>query len=90
VPVVSLVGDVHAARVGLSLLSAIGHPEWAVKSEEEYIAVAAGLGRDSAKLARIRGGLRQEMARSPLCDAAALGKRMEAALRGAWRAWCNG
>jgi predicted O-linked N-acetylglucosamine transferase (SPINDLY family) len=90
VPVVSLVGDVHAARVGLSLLSAIGHPEWAVKSEEEYIAVAAGLGRDSAKLARIRGGLRQEMARSPLCDAAAMGKRMEAALRGAWRAWCNG
>jgi len=88
VPVVSQVGEVHAARVGLSLLSAIGHPEWTAKSEDEYIAIAAGLGRDPAKLARIRSGLRQEMARSPLCDGAAMGKRMEAALREVWRRWC--
>ena len=34
VPVVSLIDDRHAARVGLSLLTAIGHPEWASENED--------------------------------------------------------
>ncbi|WP_404423991.1 tetratricopeptide repeat protein [Nibricoccus sp. IMCC34717] len=43
VPVVTLYGDRHAARVGASLLSAIGRKDWIAYSEPEYIALAASL-----------------------------------------------
>lgn len=46
VPVVSLIGNSHAARVGLSLLSAIGHAEWATENEENYIEKAVALAQD--------------------------------------------
>jgi predicted O-linked N-acetylglucosamine transferase (SPINDLY family) len=89
VPVVSLVGNVHAARVGLSLLSAVGHPEWAVSTPEEFIRTAAALAADAPQLKRLRGELRTQMATSPLGDAPAMGRRISDALRSAWRDWCR-
>ncbi len=46
VPVVALAGDRHAARVGASLLTAIGHPEWIAHSAGDYIRIAAALAVD--------------------------------------------
>jgi len=90
VPVVSLIGRLHAGRVGLSLLSAIGHPELAAPTPDAYIAAAAGLARDTSRLAELHRTLRDQVRASPLCDAQAFARRFESTLRDLWRSFCKG
>jgi predicted O-linked N-acetylglucosamine transferase (SPINDLY family) len=85
VPVISLAGDTHASRVGLSLLAAAGISEWAARTEDEYLRIATSLAADSARRADLRRSLRARIAASPLCDAPAFTRRYESALRELWR-----
>ena len=89
VPVISLTGDRHASRVGLSLLTAAGHPEWAPESSETYIKTAINLAKNPEKLAHLRTTLRNEIASSDLCNHATQAGRFESALRTAWSEWCT-
>lgn len=89
VPVLSLRGDRHSARVGASLLSAVGHPEWIADSTDAFLQKARALADDRATLARLRGGLRDELRRSILLDASGQSERFGAALRTVWREWCQ-
>lgn len=89
VPVVSLIGDRHAARVGLSLLTAIGHAEWAAENENAYIEKAVTLAQDRALRSQLRKSLRDEVAESILCDHAGQAARFETALRQIWSEWCS-
>lgn len=86
-PVITLAGDSHVSRVGVSLLSNAGHPEWIAHSQDEYVAKAVALARDPAKLAALHHGLRDELVDSPLMDGAAMAKRLEAAYRTMWNRW---
>jgi len=88
VPVVSLVGDRHSSRVGLSLLTATGHAEWAVERTEDYIHKAIALASDRAHRAQLRSGLRRELMHSIIYDHIGQASRFEAALRQAWQIWC--
>ncbi len=88
VPVVTLLGDRHAARVSASLLTAIGHPEWIAGTPEAYARIASDLIRDTAAITRLRASLRQDMLQSPLCDAAAYATRYFSAIRDCWRRAC--
>lgn len=90
VPVVTLVGDRHAARVGYSLLQSVGVPELAAGGEETYVELAAGLAADRARLAAYRQSLRQRVAASPLCDPLRFARAMEAAFREMWTDACGG
>jgi predicted O-linked N-acetylglucosamine transferase (SPINDLY family) len=86
VPVVSLAGDTFASRHGLSHLTAVGlASELVAWNVNDYVALAADLDR----LAGLRAGLRERMARSPLCDAERLADELLAALRPAWREWAS-
>jgi predicted O-linked N-acetylglucosamine transferase (SPINDLY family) len=89
VPVVTLVGDRHAARVGASLLSRVGLDELVAKSEDAYVATAARLATDLAALGRLRCELRPRLAASPLCDGAGFARQLEATYRSLWREWCT-
>lgn len=89
VPVVSLAGDRHMARVGASLLTAAGHPEWAAVSADDYVRCAAELAADSALLAVVRAGLRDDLRRGPLLDHVGQAARFGAALRETWVRWCG-
>jgi predicted O-linked N-acetylglucosamine transferase (SPINDLY family) len=89
VPVVTLAGAVHAGRVGASLLTVVGHPEWVAASENDYVRIAADLAQDPARLATLRAGLRDQVARSRLCDGKAHAAALESAYRSMWRAWCG-
>jgi predicted O-linked N-acetylglucosamine transferase (SPINDLY family) len=80
VPVITLSGDRHASRVGTSLVTAVGHAEWSAESEAAYVAKAAGLAADAARLAEIRTGLRELMTASPLLDHAGQAARFGAAI----------
>lgn len=88
VPVVSLVGERFLGRTGLSHLAAIGLEELAAPDEDAYVRIAADLALDLDRLAGLRSSLRRRVAASPLIDAPAYARTMEAAFRDMWRAWC--
>jgi predicted O-linked N-acetylglucosamine transferase (SPINDLY family) len=89
VPVVSLVGELHASRVGLTILSCVGLGELAASSGEEFVGAAKALSADLDRLSSLRTGLRERMQGSALCDGRAYCRRFEAALRAAWRKFCS-
>ncbi len=88
VPVITLPGRVHAARVGLSLLSAAGLATLAARDPDHFAALAAAVASDRAALATLRASLRGRLLRSALCDRAGFAARFGAALRGLWRDRC--
>ena len=69
VPVISLYGDRHGTRFGLSILNNIGLGEMAVDSYEKYINLAVVLSRDKDLLLMFRKNLRMMMEKSPLMNA---------------------
>ena len=85
VPVVTLCGDRHAARVGASLLTQVGLSEFIATSVADYIDIAATLAADPQRLVQLRRSLRARLAASPLCDAPAFARKMESAYRGMWQ-----
>lgn len=89
VPVVALAGGTHRARVGVSLLHAVGAPELVAKSEDDYVRIAAGLAGDRARLREYHATLRGRMERSPLMDAKGFAQRFETLVRGMWREACG-
>ncbi len=89
VPVISLQGDRHAARVGASLLGAAGHPEWAARSEAEFVSIAAAMVVDRDRLAALRRSLRPSMERSALYNGQEYSARFYRAVRGCWQEYCR-
>jgi protein O-GlcNAc transferase len=89
VPVITLRGDRHAARVGASVLTAAGFSEWIARDEVDFERIVTAVSR----LADLRTGRQDRAARmlaSSLCDAAAWNQRFETAIRSAWAMWCDG
>ena len=89
VPVLSLVGQDHRARVGASLLQAIARPEWAASNPDALVAIATELATNPQRLAEERHGLRLAMKHSALLDHRAQAERLGATLRSCWTAWCS-
>lgn len=89
VPVVTLRGDRHVARVGASLMTAIGHADWIAEDVEGYVCLATEWARRLPELAMLRAGLRGDMRRSPLLDHAGQADSFGAALRECWAIWCE-
>ena len=79
VPVVSLYGDRHGTRFGLSILANVGLKELAVDSYDDYVARARALAGDWELLKFLRKNLRGLMKSSPLMDAQGYVRAVEAA-----------
>jgi predicted O-linked N-acetylglucosamine transferase (SPINDLY family) len=88
VPVVTLAGETHAARVGASFLTNAGLPELVAGSADQYVEIALALARDTQRLAALRGTLRRRMLDSPLMDARTFTGHLEARYRHMWQDWC--
>lgn len=82
VPVVSLVGDRHASRVGASILETLGEPGWACRDELAYLDMAESLIRDPRRLRECREGLRLRALSGRLGDAPAFARSFEDAING--------
>lgn len=80
VPVVTTLGDRHAARVSASLLRAAGFPEWISAGEEDFARVAADLASDRTRLATLRASMRERLRASALLDGPAYAQRVLTAL----------
>lgn len=84
-PVVSLFGNSHRSRAGLSILTALGHPEWATQTAEGFIEAAVLLTKDVHRLNDLHLDLRRQFLASPLCDGPAFTRNLEAVYREAWQ-----
>ncbi len=89
VPVLSLAGRPTVGRFGAAILHAIGLDDWVTNDIDAYVARAVRASADIDALARLRRGLRERFAASPLRDAAGLAHEVEAAYRALWRRWCE-
>jgi len=87
--VVTLAGSTPIGRQSKAYLYTIGHPEWVASSGDEYVAIAANLASDFARLADIRSKLRARMADSPLCDGKRFAGNLERAYLTMWHQWCS-
>jgi predicted O-linked N-acetylglucosamine transferase (SPINDLY family) len=89
VPVVSLAGPAHVARVGASLLTHAGLAELIAQTPDRYVEIAAALAQDPRRLGELRRTLRAQLQASPLMDAARFAGDVEDAYRKMWRIWCK-
>ncbi len=78
VPVVTLKGDRHAARVSASMLNAVGLDSLVAETPEQFVVIAERLGRKLAHLRTLRSTLRQRVTKSPLMDGRRLAGELEA------------
>ncbi|HZZ42056.1 MAG TPA: tetratricopeptide repeat protein [Tepidisphaeraceae bacterium] len=84
VPVVTLAGQRHVSRVGVSLLTNVGMGELVAKNHEEYVRIAAKMVGDIEQLKDIRRTLRGRMESSPLMDARGFVRDVEEAYGRVW------
>lgn len=90
VPVVSLAGNSYVSRMGLSLLTNSGRPEWSADSLAGYVDVALSLAESPSSLAPMRLAQRAHLATQPLFRPAQFARDMEDAYLAAWDRWRAG
>jgi predicted O-linked N-acetylglucosamine transferase (SPINDLY family) len=89
VPVVTLCGSTHAARMGASLLRAAHCETFVARTVHEFTGIATALAGDPARLLQLRTGMRARLRAAPLLDGARFARDLEAAYRAMWRSWCE-
>ncbi|BCS55985.1 tetratricopeptide repeat protein [Geobacter sp. SVR] len=89
VPVITLAGRSHMARVGASLLETVGLEDLVAESAEEYVEKAVRLAGDLRRLLELRKGLRGMLMASPLTDRVTFTAQVEQAYRRMWHRWCR-
>lgn len=88
VPVVTMAGDRHAARVGVALMDAIARNEWVGQDEDDYVRIAKWLASHPANLERMRQNQRHLFQSSILMDYSGQAKRFGDKIRECWREYC--
>jgi predicted O-linked N-acetylglucosamine transferase (SPINDLY family) len=89
-PVVSLLGQTHASRVGGSVLTSIGLGELCASTADGFVDIATNLAADPDRIREIRTNLRAMMLASRLMNPAGLTRAIEASFREVWLRWCRG
>ena len=88
IPFVTLADRPSLGRLGASIATHIGHPEWIAASQEEYVDIAVMLATDLQKLSAMRDGMREAMRASLLMDETGYVREVENAYREMWQQWC--
>ena len=86
VPVVTLAGDRHAARVSAAILAVLGLDDLVAHSADEYVENARRLAGDPARLQTLRTSLRDRLAKSIMMDGARFTRQLEQAYGTMWQA----
>lgn len=89
VPLVTLAGDRHCARLGASVLSNLKLQELIAHTADDYIQIATDMAGDLPRLDTLRQTMRPRMEQSPILAYASFAKAVEAAYRQAWQDWCR-
>jgi protein O-GlcNAc transferase len=86
VPVISFPGQTFAGRHATSHLTNAGYPQFVAENVEGYIELAVSWAGRLDELAIIRSQMREQVRRSPLCDAPRFAADLVAVLTQAWDA----
>jgi predicted O-linked N-acetylglucosamine transferase (SPINDLY family) len=81
VPVLTVTGRTAAARQGVMLMLTLGLDEFVLSTPTDLPAVAKSWMNRRAELAKVRAGLRERLAGSPLCDGPRFVRHLEEAYR---------
>jgi predicted O-linked N-acetylglucosamine transferase (SPINDLY family) len=88
-PVITMLGDRHAARVGASIMCRVGLEGLVTRSLDKYIDLAVSLANDRHRLLTLRNNLRQSMQESQLLDNELFAETVEKTYRQMWKKWCT-
>ena len=86
-PTLTRYGGEFRGRVGLSIVTQLALPEFAVDSAERYLLRAVELATDLTRLRELRPTWRERMRASPLCDVGRFTRGLEGAYRGMWKSF---
>jgi predicted O-linked N-acetylglucosamine transferase (SPINDLY family) len=86
VPVVALAGQRFLGRVGAAHLGMLGLDNLVATSPDEYVRIAVALAQDPARRSELHRTIPERLRASPLCDAPAYARTIEAAFRKMWDA----
>lgn len=89
VPVITLSGDRHSGRVGVSLLSVTGLTDFIARNHDQYVQIAQSTAQNLTRLEKLRKTLRRQVRQSPLCESKRLARALEQAYRAMWHRWCD-
>ncbi|MBW8001493.1 MAG: tetratricopeptide repeat protein [Planctomycetes bacterium] len=89
VPTISLIGQCHVSRFGLSMLSCVGLEFFAASTGDEYVKKAIVLAQNLEALSILRRTMRGRISASGLCYSKGFGRKVEAAYRKMWHQWCQ-
>ncbi len=87
VPVLTLAGSRHAARVGASILTRVGLTDWIAHDIDDYVERAIHHARDADNLRAVKMTLRRQMRESPLMQPGRVAKELETAYKWMWKRW---
>ena len=88
VPVVTLAGESHRSRVGVSILNSIGLDELITDNTDAYVTKVLALAGDVEALAKLSATIRDKMQHSPLTDTEQFTRTLEEAYMDIWQKWC--
>jgi predicted O-linked N-acetylglucosamine transferase (SPINDLY family) len=89
VPVVTMLGDMHAGRVGASIMNQVGLGELVADTAENYVKLVVSLAKKYDRLAVLRSGLREQMRNSGIMDSKLFTEKLENEYRKMWIKWCE-
>ena len=89
VPVITFEGNVHAARVGSSLMRAAGLPQFVAQDTDAYTRLAIEWASKRDELASLRAAMRDRLRASVLLDEHAFAVAVAGLLRGVWSRHCH-
>ena len=89
VPTIALRGERGISRSGYSIMQSLGASELIARDADEYVRLNVQLARDVTRRKELRSTLRRRLERSPLMDATAFVRDLEAGYRQMWRDWCR-
>jgi predicted O-linked N-acetylglucosamine transferase (SPINDLY family) len=87
VPVVTCIGNTFAARVGSSLVAAVGLPELTTTTLADYEKLALDLARDRGRLFSLKARLSAARTSAPLFNSRRLARHVERAYETMWDRW---
>jgi predicted O-linked N-acetylglucosamine transferase (SPINDLY family) len=89
VPAITLASPRPVGRIGTSLMTNLGLPEWVAQDEREYEDKAVAFAQDIPALSSLRSGMRARMQASPVMDEKAFAQDVENAFKTMWRNWID-
>ena len=87
VPAVTLASSRPVGRIGASLMSNLGLPNWVAQDDEEYEEKAVSFACDVSALSELRSTMRQRMQDSPVMDEDSFARDVEKAYQEMWQKW---